>query len=174
MNLQKIIALVSGIVAVILLSLFFYLGIKAFFDNKNQSQTLKDKISQGKLFGNLEKLPNFNNSNKTLIIVLSTSCKFCNESVPFYKKLAKNISLAEKNLNLVSIFREDKIFVENYLSKYDLQIATISSVDFNEIDVSGTPTLILMDEQKRIVETWRGRLDTAQEEVLSMISVERK
>jgi thioredoxin-related protein len=175
MNLQRIIAIVSGIFAVVLLSAFCYLGIKSILDNKNQSQILQDKISQGKLFGNLEKLPNFKNSNKTLIIGLSSSCHFCNESIPFYKKLAKTVSLYKNNINLVSVFREDKFFVENYFSKHNLQIATISNVDFGEIDVSGTPTLILIDEQKRIVETWRGRLDTArEEEVLSKISMEVK
>jgi thioredoxin-related protein len=175
MNLQKIIALISGVLAAVLFSIFCYLGIKSILDNKNQSQLLQDKISQGKLFGNLEKLPNFNNSKKTLIVGLSTSCHFCNESVPFYKKLAKTVNLRKNKINLVAVFREDKIFVENYFSKHNLQIATISDVDFDEIDISGTPTVMLFDEQKEIVETWRGRLDTAkEEEVLSTISVEDK
>jgi len=48
---------------------------------------------------------------------------------------------------------------------------SISKFDFGEIDLGGTPTLMLLDNEKRVLEVWKGKLDEAQEKtVLEKIS----
>lgn len=172
MNLQKIVGIVSSFLAVFLLVLFCYFGAKILIDNKKQKENLNSLISRGYIFVNLQKLPNFNNSNQTLLIALSTSCQFCDESVPFYRRLAENNFRSGKKVNLVAVFKEDKIFVENFTLKKKLQMETVSNLDFNEIDVSGTPTLILIDNEKKVLAVWKGKLDSSQEdEILNEVNL---
>lgn len=45
---------------------------------------------------------NFSSQPKTLVLALSTGCRFCNESAPFYKRIIENTQ--NKNVNLVAVF----------------------------------------------------------------------
>jgi len=57
----------------------------------------------------MESLPHYHKSGKTLLVDLSTTCRFCDESLPFYRKLVETNRRSGKNVNIVAVFKEDAI-----------------------------------------------------------------
>ena len=100
----------------------------------------------------------------TLVLALSTNCHFCQESVPFYQKLAvfKNSSPA-RALQLATVMSEPKEEIEAYLKKHGIAADAVFSMPVSQIGVKGTPTLLLLDGQNKLIESWVGKLNSQEE-----------
>lgn len=98
----------------------------------------------------------------TLVLALSVGCHFCQDSVPFYRKLAafKNSS---SGLRMVVVFPESEIEATEYLKKQGIAADEVVSLPLDKIAVHGTPTLFLLDGKSKVQELWVGQLDNAQE-----------
>lgn len=99
---------------------------------------------------------NWSERSKTLILALQTSCHFCNESAPFYKRL---ISSAEgKNVKLVAVLPSNVEESRDHLNKLGLSSLDVKTASLDSIQVEGTPTLILVDDKGEIIDSWVGKL----------------
>jgi hypothetical protein len=106
--------------------------------------------------------PYLSPNGPTLVAALQTTCKFCTDSMPFYRRLA---SQYEGRLHIVVVTPNSAAATAEYLSGHDLVPST--TVPESPIDgVTGTPTLLLVDDDGTISGTWRGRLNARGEEAV--------
>lgn len=112
---------------------------------------------------------NWSESDKTLVMVLSTGCHFCTESGPFYKRLLE-ARADKKKVRVVAVFPQTPEEGREYLEKLGVVADEIRTATPMSLGVRGTPTLILTDSKGTAVNTWVGKLPTTKEdEVLKII-----
>ena len=100
-------------------------------------------------------------SKLTLVLALSTQCHFCTESAPFYKGLKKR-----DGVHLVAVLPQDLSESKKYLAQLAIGVDEVRQVSLPSIGVEATPTLLLVDQQGVIKNTWRGKLSRLQESVV--------
>src|SRR5215204_4368903 len=100
---------------------------------------------------------NWSESDNTLVMVLSTTCHFCTESGPFYKRLVEARS-DKKKVRVVAVFPQGETDARQYLEKLGVVADEIRSAPPMSLGVRGTPTLILTDSKGSAVNTWIGKL----------------
>ena len=112
---------------------------------------------------------NWSESDKTLVMVLSTGCHFCTESGPFYKRLME-ARADKKKVRVVAVFPQTPEEGREYLEKLGVVADEIRTATPMSLGVRGTPTLILTDSKGAAVNTWIGKLPTTKEdEVLKVL-----
>ncbi len=105
-------------------------------------------------------------SERTLLMVLSTTCRYCTESAPFYQRLAREHGGAR----LVAVTPQQVGEAQGYLSRLGIGVDEIRQADLDAIGVRGTPTLIMLDGDGSVLESWIGKLPPEKEsEVLNRL-----
>ncbi len=109
------------------------------------------------------------NQSKTLILALQTGCHFCNESAPFYKRLIETIK--DKDVKIVAVFPTSIEESKAHLNELGLTGLEVKRSPLENIQVSGTPTLILTNDKGEIMNFWLGKLTPDKEaEVINKLS----
>ena len=108
-------------------------------------------------------------NGQTLVLVLKKGCRYCAESAPFYQRLVRETA-AQKGVRLVAVLPEEVNEGKQYLSSLNVPVDEVRQAELGALGVQGTPTLILVNGQGEVVESWVGKLPAAQEtEVLRRI-----
>lgn len=106
-------------------------------------------------------------NNRTLLLVLSTSCHFCTESAPFYQRLAQE-KARKGGLGLIAVMPQSVGDSQKYLNDLGVSVDDIKQAGLDAVQVRGTPTLIMADRAGAVVESWVGKLPAEKEaEVLN-------
>lgn len=113
----------------------------------------------------------FASASVTVALVVQSECRFCSDSMPFYRELSK--LRAKDKVQLVVLSRESLATTEHYLKARQLAVDRIAQLKGAEIPVSGTPTLLLIGKTGTVQDSWLGRLTPAQEEEVSKQIVSR-
>jgi thiol-disulfide isomerase/thioredoxin len=100
----------------------------------------------------------WNTSKRTLVMALSTKCHFCTESAPFYQRLAQERA-RNLNLRLIAVFPQQSQESLEYLKGLAVNVDDVRQSELASLGVSGTPTLILLNNQGVVEDTWRGKLN---------------
>ena len=110
--------------------------------------------------------------DRWLVLVLSTQCHFCVESAPFHEELVKMVGKSG-NTGLIAVFPQTKQEVEKYEAAHDFRPDTVlTDVSLNQLQVRGTPTLMLVDNRGTVLKHWEGRLpESKQMEVRSQLGI---
>lgn len=113
----------------------------------------------------LEAIPNLDWSQHrhTLVLALNTGCHFCEQSVPFYQRLADTRESSGGELEIVAVFPNDAEMVQQFMTKDNLRIRSLAAVPLEKLRVDATPTLILVDKDGRVERSWIGFLSPAEE-----------
>lgn len=106
----------------------------------------------------------YESSPQTLLIAMSTNCHYCTESLPFYKQLVEAQRANGQATHIVAVFPNPEAEVRQYVQQNNLDLKTIAGVDFGALNISGTPTAILIDENGKVRDFWIGRLPQEQEQ----------
>ena len=99
-------------------------------------------------------------NGQTLLLVVSSSCHFCTESAPFYRQLANG----HQRTRLVAVLPQPIDEGKRYLDRLGFTVDDIKQASLSSINVTGTPTLMLVNSDGVVVQTWIGKLLEAQEE----------
>ncbi len=130
---------------------------------------LPPPITQGMMQkGNIISIPNlaWPRSGQTLLLALSTGCHFCTDSAPFYQRISKEHGAT----HLVAVFPEEISQGEKYLTKLGVKVDEVKQASFGELGISGTPTLVLVDNAGKVISVWEGALPPNREtEVLGRL-----
>lgn len=111
----------------------------------------------------------FASSGRTLLFVLSSSCKFCKESAPFYQRIVQETQ-SIKDLRLVAVLPQDVKQGEKYLNDMGIAIREVKQSRPESVGASGFPTLILVDNKGLVKKAWFGKLPSEKEvEVVSQL-----
>jgi len=101
-------------------------------------------------------------SDKTLVLVLSTECRYCTESAPFYRRLAERRAGGGKS-RLVAVLPQPVGDAEKYLGGLRVKVDEVRQLRPGQLGASGTPTLILADNSGKVVDVWVGKLPAERE-----------
>lgn len=113
----------------------------------------------------------YQSPSQTLLLALNTNCIYCAASTPFFQRLSQIERDNPALVHVVAVFAEAKDAVDVYEKKNKLDVHTISGANFSALHVSGTPTLILVDNQGKVRDFWIGKLsDQAESSVIRAIT----
>jgi hypothetical protein len=105
------------------------------------------------------KLPkvDYSGAPKTLLIAMNTGCHFCTESIPFYNGLVSSNPGTDKTTRVVAVFPNKEDEVRQYVRQHQLNLEAVAGVDFRALNVSATPTMILVDSNGKVLDFWVGK-----------------
>jgi thioredoxin-related protein len=112
---------------------------------------------------------NWAEKEQTLVLVLQKTCHFCQESMPFYKKLTE-IAKTRGKTKVVAVFPDPLDDSTQYLNRQSVIVDEIKQSGLTDIKVRGTPTILLVDKDGKIQNSWIGKLPPEKEfEVLDRL-----
>jgi hypothetical protein len=76
--------------------------------------------------------------------------------MPFYTRLVRVANNA--GVEVVSVTTDDMVTHQNYLNTFQLKVDRIIQLQNTPLKVSGTPTLIVLDQSKTVLGAWVGEL----------------
>jgi thioredoxin-related protein len=101
---------------------------------------------------------------QTMLLVLSTKCSYCEQSLPFYKRLVEEQRKAGRRTRIVAVFPNTETEVEQYNRHNQLDVESVAAVNSGTLNVTGTPTLILVDSVGKVRDFWVGMLSKDDEQ----------
>ena len=111
-------------------------------------------------------------SNGSLVFVLQIDCRFCQQSMPFYRSLAPNA--ATRGRKIVYVMPSTVAASQTYLAQQGLPSGEVVQASLDQAQVSGTPTLILLDNKNDVQNVWAGELDqNGQQQVQNAVADSR-
>lgn len=131
----------------------------AHWDPLLQTDAAPKALTSPLAVGNYVSLPGVHlpSDAKSLLLVLSTQCHFCSESGPFYRSISK-IAAKRGGLRLIAAFPQEVTDGQRYLHDMGIRVDEVVQARLSTIGVSGTPTLILIDNKGKVQRFWLGRL----------------
>jgi peroxiredoxin len=112
-------------------------------------------------------------ADQTLLMVLSTNCRYCTESAPFYQRLAQQ-KAGRRDLRLVAVLPQVTSEAQKYLNEHGVTVDEVAQVPPASVSARATPTLIIVDRTGSVIESWVGKLPPEKEaEVLKRFLTER-
>ena len=145
-------------IAVLLVALVFLVTVTQKFLSTGLPEI---QVSDGLKTGlRLPVVPNINfaDSPSTVVIAMSTHCRFCTESISFYKKIAASQRTQFPGSRVIAIFPEAAQDVRLYMQQNQLDIQSVPAVDLAALNVAGTPTVMFVDNAGKVVNFWTGKL----------------
>lgn len=110
-------------------------------------------------------------SKQTVVLALSDKCKFCSESAPFYQRLAQDLA-QRSDVRLIALFPRDVDAGKQYLAQLGVSVAQVIQAPLDTLQVRGTPTLVIVDNNGAVMQSWVGKLNSEREsEVLNRIRI---
>lgn len=108
-------------------------------------------------------------NKKNVLLVLQVGCRFCSESAEFYQTMIEQTK--NQGVSVLAVFPQSREEARTYLDTLQLSNLNTKQAAINNLDVSGTPTLIIADDKGQITNVWLGKLPPEkQTEVLSLLS----
>ncbi len=115
-------------------------------------------------------LPNVDwaKNGRTLVLVLQEGCRFCTDSAPFYQRIVTEAT--NTRISLVAVFPQPVEVGLRYLSDLKVPIRDVRQASLKSIGVQGTPTLLLINDNGEVINSWIGKLQPEKEsDVLSRL-----
>jgi hypothetical protein len=164
-SLSKRIEIGANIAIIAVAALLGLVLIKNYLVADRQEQT--DPVESGNQAKNTRiVLPDvdWQGNGQTLVLAVSSTCHFCTESGVFYQQLVRN----QGKTRLVAVLPQSVKEGKRYFETLGVGIDEIRQSSLSAINVTGTPTLMLVNSDGVVVESWVGKLRAEQEaEVLN-------
>ena len=116
-------------------------------------------------------------SDQTLLLVLSTACTPCKGNAPFYKRIVEELQ-SIKGTHLMAVFpqgvTQDITNAKQFLSDMGLAIDDVKPVAPGSIGVTGFPALVLVDKTGTAKNVWVGNVPVEKEvEVIDALKCDK-
>jgi thioredoxin-related protein len=105
----------------------------------------------------------------TLLMILSSTCHYCEKSLPLYQDISKFDSRKRGALKLAILGPEPQELLNNYVRTKVLSVDSVGQIEMSKIKVRGTPTLLLVGPDEKITNIWTGYLGEATEKQLRTV-----
>ena len=104
-----------------------------------------------------------------LLLVLQKGCHFCTDSGPFYQRLVREAAARGGRVKLYAVLPNNADEARRYLADLGVPIERVVQSRLGSLNVSGTPTLIMLN-RGTVSDVWVGALPPEREaEVLSKL-----
>lgn len=111
-------------------------------------------------------------TDRALVVALSPTCHFCNESMPFYKQLIDQRNQKSSPVKVIAAVPNEQAKAEEAqkFAGAGTQPDSMVHLDFSSIKVPGTPTVLHVDNTGKVLDVWVGMLDESrQKDVLETL-----
>jgi thioredoxin-related protein len=109
--------------------------------------------------------------DRTLVLVLRKGCHFCEDSAPFYQRLAAKRHKERSKTAIVAVFPDARDSINDVVQLEEMGVRALPGVPLESLKVSGTPSLLLVDGSGTVLNAWIGMLSPKQElEVLTAVA----
>ena len=100
---------------------------------------------------------------RTLVLALSITSPYCSDSADFYRRVEQERA---KDVKLVAIFPQfvTAPIAKRYLQDRGLHVDEVKQLFLEDMGISGTPTLMLLDDAGTILDAWLGKLPRREED----------
>lgn len=98
---------------------------------------------------------------RTLYFALQTTCRFCTESAPFYKRLIAKTK--DSGVRFVAVFPTPVDESSQHLVDLGITEMQVVQASLDTLNVGGTPTLMLVDDTGNVIASWIGKLSADKE-----------
>lgn len=106
----------------------------------------------------------------TVVLHLSSTCHFCNDSMPFYQILAATHQREGVRTALIVSSQDPVSVMEDHLAQQHVAVDKVLHAGSDSIGVAGTPTVLIVDQRGVVRRTFRGKLNPSREkELLSIV-----
>lgn len=109
----------------------------------------------------------FDKSSKTVVMFFQSQCRFCSDSMPFYRRLLAERTDGKAAFHLVAVSLDPLTIAKAYMEENGIEAdELVRYPQTDKMRISGTPTLLVVDGEKRVIGTWMGKLTTEQEQAV--------
>ena len=102
----------------------------------------------------------FSTSERTLLIVIRSTCQYCEMSAPLWRTLDERRSELGKKFRVVLVSDESTETTQAFASRHRLKPDFVSAT---KMMIPGTPTLILVNASAQVVRSWVGKPRTEEQ-----------
>ncbi len=149
---------VTNLAIIVVAIMLGFVLVQKYFRGENPEKTPTEIVKGTKI--SLSDV-SWRQNQKTLILVLQKDCRFCSESMPFYKTLVEKSKV--KGVQLIAVLPDSREEGVQYLKENGVDIQEIRQSRLDEINVQGTPTLILLNDKGEVENSWVGKLPSEKE-----------
>jgi hypothetical protein len=100
-------------------------------------------------------------SDKNLIFAVSTTCHYCTESAGFYRRLVEECK--QRHVRTIAVLPQPPTEAEAYLKGEGVTVDEIRQAALPDLEINGTPTLLLVDRSGLVKSVWLGKLPSESE-----------
>lgn len=144
----------------IVVILFAVVAIAVLVKNYFVPPEVETGVTKGSVFPQIAGV-DYRQVPRTIILALNVDCRYCTRSVPFYNSLFKAQQENPGHFNIVAAFiNKDADLVKSYAEQKQLSVQTITGVDLDKLGIHLTPTLVLLDNEGKVLDSWRGALQS--------------
>jgi thioredoxin-related protein len=104
--------------------------------------------------------------NQTLLVAVRKGCAFCERSYPFYRQLEALEHDSHLKAHILMVMPDDPSSGAALLSAQGIKSQSITNISLSSIKISGTPTLLLVDANGRLLQRWVGELNASSAEAV--------
>ncbi|HBL28811.1 MAG TPA: hypothetical protein DD490_18405 [Acidobacteria bacterium] len=111
-------------------------------------------------------------AERALVVAISPTCHFCTESMPFYKRLVEERNAKGSKTKVIAAVPREEVKADEERSLTGAGVApdALVVVDFAAIKVPGTPTILHVDGQGKVLDVWVGKQSSGgEEEILAKL-----
>lgn len=131
-----------------------------FVRNYTQRQNDQHTVALGSKFA--LKNVNWQSNDKNLVFAVSTTCHYCTESAGFYRKLVEECK--QQHVHTVAVLPQSQAEAQAYLSGEGVSVDEIRQAPLSDLDIGGTPTLVLVNQAGIVKHVWEGKLPSTKED----------
>jgi len=154
---------VSSNVAVLVLAVALLGAIVSARFARPRKPAFESGLQRGQVLARLESI-DYLTAPQTMLLVLSTKCSYCEQSLPFYQRLLGEQQTVGQHTRIVAVFPNPKTEVEQYKEQNQLHVESVPELNYSILNVTGTPTLILVDSTGHVLDFWVGKLSKEDEQ----------
>jgi hypothetical protein len=129
-------------------------GVAMLVNNYRQRSQEPKHIPVGARFG--LKDVNWQANGKTMVFGISTTCHFCTESAPFYREVVQRC--AQQHVKTIAVLPQSTTEAKAYLAGEGVVVDEIRQSALPDLEIGGTPTLLLIDKDGIVRQVWIGKL----------------
>lgn len=132
------------------------------------SPPIPPTYQQGDTFPQVDSI-NYGASDKTVVLFVASTCKYCTQNMPFYEELARRRTLLRTQLLAVGF--EPEPTITSYLASHRVQTDAVLSTLSRKFKFAATPTLVVLDSNGVVLNQWVGALNERQNEVRQVLGM---
>jgi hypothetical protein len=135
------------------LAVLAFLGTRFF----NQTQTTASQMPAAGLRLDPVGEVRFDEADRTILVGLSTKCRYCEQSIPALRELIAGVRASPQRVKVIAVGAEPVDALRDYLSRNGVTPHGVESAQGPL--TKQTPTLAVVDNQGRVLGGWIGVVD---------------